>query len=431
MIKLLTIWFLVVCSAWANLNFTTYHIPSWPPSIQSPGLPLSTGTVTSINHNWGGGQVLNSGSSDRVLVNYTGWINWAGAAGQQKTITFYAVTDDGFKMTVGGNTIINNIEGLHGPAYYNYTASTTLTAGNAYYLNVWFAEWTGGAVAQLFWDLGDGAGIVAVPTSAYMLTAPEPAPAPVYSSSISQAQQTRVTSFVNRVITDNAVYIDQAGDDNQINITQTGRRNLVSGVGKTAAQIQGNTNSVNIRQGWNGADTEKNQIELRVTGSVNQLNLNQAVNSLGQGGQSTGGHYQLVSVVGNQNSVTVDQINAGSGNHYLETSLIGSNNSVTLHQNDNTGKLLFMNLQGNQNLVQVMQKGTGNHLLDLNLVGDSHTVNVVQEGALQNRATVELINAGGAVNFSLNQTGLYLGQVYSISQTCVNPAGCGVIVSQP
>jgi hypothetical protein len=78
-----------------------------------------------------------------------------------------------------------------------------------------------------------------------------------------------------------------------------------------------------------------------------------------------------------------------------------------------------------------MQKGTGNHLLDLNLVGDAHTVNVVQEGVNQNRATVELINAGGAVNFSLTQTGLSLGQVYSISQTCVNPAGCGVIVSQP
>lgn len=431
MTKLFTIWLLFAWSAWANLNFTTYSIPSWPPDTQNPGTALSTGTVTSINHNWGSGQVLNSGRSDRVMVNYTGWINWAGTAGQQKTITFYAATDDGFKVTVGGNTIINDIGGLHGPAYYNYAAALTLTAGNAYYLDVWFAEWTGGAVAQLFWDLGDGAGIVAVPDSAYTLTAPAVAPAPVYSSNITSAQQTRVTGFLNRTITDNAVYIDQSGDANQISITQVGRRNLVSGVGQTAAQIQGDANTITVRQGWNGADDQKNQIELRVTGSVNQLNLNQAVTSEGQGGVSTGGHYQLVSVVGNQNTVIVEQINTGSGGHYLENTVLGSNNTLTQSQNGNVSKLMFVTLNGNNNLLSLTQAGTGNHYLDLNLVGNSHTVNVTQQGSYQNRATVELINAGGAVNFTLNQNGAVNGQVYSISQTCVNPAGCGVTVSQP
>lgn len=418
-------------AAWANLNFSTYNIPSWPPNTQNPGTPLSTGTVTSINHNWGTGQVLNSGRSDRVLVNYTSWINWTGTAGQQKTITFYAVTDDGFRVTVGGNTIINDIGGLHGPAYYNYIAALTLTAGNAYYLDVWFAEWTGGAVAQLFWDLGDGAGIVSVPASAYMLTAPAPAPAPVYSSNITQNQQTRVNSFVNRVITNNTIQIEQSGDANQVSITQTGTRNLIQGVGYPAAQIQGNANNITVRQGWNGADTEKNQIDLRVTGSVNYLNLNQAVNLAGLGGTSTGGHYQLINIVGDQNSVNVEQINTGAGGHYLENNVMGSNNTLTQRQTDNVSKLMFVTLAGNNNLLNLTQSGTGNHYLDLNLVGNSHTVNVTQQGLNQNRATVELINAGGPVNFSLNQNSLVNSQVYSISQTCVNPAGCGVTVSQP
>ena len=246
--KLLLLLLMTALPALANLNFTTYYIPSWPPNISNPGTPVSTGTVPNMYYNWGSGVILNSGLADHVLVHFTGYVNWPGTAGTQRTVTFYAATDDGFKMTVGGVGVANGIGDLHGPGYYNYSASVTLTGGQAYSLDAWFAEWGGGAVVQLFWDLGDGNGIVAVPSSAFSLTPP----APQYSSNITVAQQSRVTAYFARTIANNSVYIDQAGNYNTVSITQVGLNNLVTGVATQNATVSGNHNNITVRQGGDG-----------------------------------------------------------------------------------------------------------------------------------------------------------------------------------
>lgn len=70
-----------------------------------------------------------------------------------------------------------------------------------------------------------------------------------------------------------------------------------------------------------------------------------------------------------------------------------------------------------------MQTGAG-HFLDVSLTGDGNSATVNQSGTSQNRATISLVNAGGASSVNLTQTG---GQVYSINQTCVTPSGCGTV----
>jgi hypothetical protein len=115
----------------------------------------------------------------------------------------------------------------------------------------------------------------------------------------------------------------------------------------------------------------------------------------------------------------------------LENNITGNNNVISQSQQDNTSKLLFLTLDGSNNTTNLIQRGTGNHYLDLTLQGNGHRADVTQEGTKQNKATVSLINAGGGVNFTLNQNGVNAGQIYSISQICTNPSGCSVTVNQP
>ena len=425
--KLLLLLLMTALPALANLNFTTYYIPSWPPNISNPGTPVSTGTVPNMYYNWGSGVILNSGLADHVLVHFTGYVNWPGTAGTQRTVTFYAATDDGFKMTVGGVGVANGIGDLHGPGYYNYSASVTLTGGQAYSLDAWFAEWGGGAVVQLFWDLGDGNGIVAVPSSAFSLTPP----APQYSSNITVAQQSRVTAYFARTIANNSVYIDQAGNYNTVSITQVGRNNLVTGVATQNATVSGNHNNITVRQGDQPSDSGRNEIDLKVQGDYNTVNLNQALNTSGASVGSTSGHYQLAAVIGSGNQLTTQQTNSGSGSHYLENNITGNNNAVTEYQINNGNKLLFVAVNGNSNTVNTTQQGTGNHYLDISLTGDSNSVNATQTGSQSHKATINLTNAGGPASVTLNQNSNTTGQVYSIIQSCTTPAGCSATVTQP
>jgi hypothetical protein len=55
---------------------------------------------------------------------------------------------------------------------------------------------------------------------------------------------------------------------------------------------------------------------------------------------------------------------------------------------------------------------------------------VTQQGAGNHAATIDLTNSGGSANLNLNQSGS-TNQVYSIQQSCANPAGCSTTITQP
>lgn len=154
--------------------------------------------------------------------------------------------------------------------------------------------------------------------------------------------------------------------------------------------------------------------------------------------QINGTHYASVSVTGNSNSADILQTTSTNSRHYLELGITGSNNNATIAQRD-TDKTAFVNINGSNNTLSVNQKDTGNHYLNLSLNGDGHTASVVQEGSGNHQATVELTNGGGVWNFQLNQLGT-TGQTYSlphsmtdgstVSGTCYTAAGCNLSVNQ-
>jgi hypothetical protein len=227
---------------------------------------------------------------------------------------------------------------------------------------------------------------------------------PVYSSGITNAQQSRKTSETAQRTgqSGNLLYIEQVGDNNNITIRQ----------------------GITI--------TGKNRIELYANGNNNTLNLNQGYNIDGSIPNSEyNNHYQYLNLSGSSNNITTKQINGSSTvGHFMETTVSGNTNTLELTQQGVGSKTLFLNVNGGSNSVTTNQKDAGQHYLDITLIGNGHTVNGIQEGAGNHAATVNFTNAGGASTLNMNQSGS-TNQTYSINQSCANASGCSTTITQP
>jgi hypothetical protein len=191
----------------------------------------------------------------------------------------------------------------------------------------------------------------------------------------------------------NSVYITQtnAGANNNVTTDQSGHGNYES------VSLGGSNNIVRLGQGYTfsslGVATESNISNYNLSAVTVSGNFNGVVNSQVGAGNST-----IISATGTYNSLLANQ--TGNNNQVYST-ISGNNNSLSFGQTGN-GNIAAANLYGNNNVATVTQTGN-NH------------------GAVLN-----LVNAGGANNVSVVQTGT--GDAYSLQQTCTNPAGCSVSV---
>lgn len=97
-------------------------------------------------------------------------------------------------------------------------------------------------------------------------------------------------------------------------------------------------------------------------------------------------------------------VNAFAGDNVF-IDQIGSGNNINITQTDNN-KNLELYILGNNNNVSVTQQGSGNHT-----------------------SNIQIQNVIGPSTVILNQSG-NIGKSYSIQQSCMNPAGCSVTVTQ-
>jgi hypothetical protein len=149
----LVLWLSTANQAKADLYYNTYQGTGAYPTFPGNGgtltysTPRSSGTVTRIYHNWGSGAVLNSGFTERVIVNYYGYITIPTAG----TYTFYNASDDGFYMKIDGAVVINDWQ-EQGTQYYNGSGTKTFASAGTYAIDVWYYENGGGAASMLFWN---------------------------------------------------------------------------------------------------------------------------------------------------------------------------------------------------------------------------------------------------------------------------------------
>ena len=183
-----------------------------------------------------------------------------------------------------------------------------------------------------------------------------------------------------------------------------------------------------MRRSANLAQTTGNNANVSIVGNNNSVEVEQI----------GGGHYASVDIDGNSNSVDTLQTTATSSRHYLEATVDGNSNTLLLQQRD-TNKNMFVSIYGDYINLTVNQKGLGNHYLEMNMIGDDHVASIVQDGSGNHAATIQLENGGGAWNFQLSQDGS-TNQTYSlphglsngntVSGVCSTPSGCNLTVNQ-
>jgi hypothetical protein len=236
----------------------------------------------------------------------------------------------------------------------------------------------------------------------------------------------------NNLTVGNIIYIEQkiGSSSNSVTVEQTGNYNKIAGLGGgTYAVVDGDNNTVNIKQG----DTlGKNLIEFNIVGNTNNITVWQARNlTTGlQDGSESGGHYLGLNINGSTNTLNLKQSNDGgsSSGHFAYVDVTGANNNGTLKQSGNGEKTFFGIINGNTNVFDVSQQGLGS-FLDLNLTGAGHSVTANQKDAGSHKATINLTNAGGASNVTLVQQGA-TAQNINITQQCATLSGCSVSVTQ-
>ena len=104
-----------------------------------------TRTDPTVNFNWGSGAPDASIAADTFSARWTGFVQ--PQFGQ--TYTFYTQSDDGIRLWVNGQQLINNWTD-HGPT--ENTGTITLMAGQRYAVVLEYYERGGGAVASLSWS---------------------------------------------------------------------------------------------------------------------------------------------------------------------------------------------------------------------------------------------------------------------------------------
>jgi len=106
-----------------------------------------TRTDPQINFNWVDGQPDPAVDADDFSVRWSGEVE----AGYTETYTFYARTDDGVRLWVGGKQLANSWETV--PIYpIEHSGTIDLIAGNSYSIIMEYFESTDNAVAELRWS---------------------------------------------------------------------------------------------------------------------------------------------------------------------------------------------------------------------------------------------------------------------------------------
>ena len=255
------------------------------------------------------------------------------------------------------------------------------------------------------------------------------------TSDITAAQTLQRNSAKGRVANvqlGNSLHLEQkiGSSGNTVSIEQTGFYNKINGLGGgTYAVVDGDNNTVNIKQ---GDTTGKNLIEFNIMGNTNNVTIWQSRNPTTglRDGQESGGHYMGLNVNGNTNTLSLKQSNDGgsTSGHFAYVDVTGNNNNGALKQMGNGEKTFFGIVNGGSNVFDVTQQGAGSYF-DLALTGNGHSVTATQKDAGSHKATVNLTNSGGASAVTLVQQGS-TAQNINITQQCATLSGCSVSVTQ-
>ena len=103
---------------------------------------------STLSFNWGSGEIISGVASDYVGIKWTGYIK----PSTSESYTFYATANDGVRVYLSGELIINNYNVLEkGKLVVDQSSAISLTSGNYYPITVQYFEQTNEASFILEW----------------------------------------------------------------------------------------------------------------------------------------------------------------------------------------------------------------------------------------------------------------------------------------
>mgnify|MGYP004163574563 CR=1 FL=1 len=246
-----------------------------------------------------------------------------------------------------------------------------------------------------------------------------------YSSAPTSAQTQDRTTTRNITSSNNSIYINQSGNNLDLDIIQNDDNQLIAGLGTTSgsidpAEVHGNNNTINIEQGnSSGSFSDGNVVLFDINGDHNSMTIRQGDNL-----NDDGDHRLKLNVVGNTNTGNFTQEEDGAvGNqgHFMNVDIAGNSNTLDIDQNNDGDKMIFVDINGDSNTLDLDQTGTGQHFQDVT-VGSNQTVSINQNGSGDHAATINM--SGNSATLDLTQSGS-TDKTYSLTQNCTNGSGCG------
>lgn len=243
---------------------------------------------------------------------------------------------------------------------------------------------------------------------------------------------------LNVAAVDNSIYIDQAGSNAVINITQDGAGNTVKGVvnnapgirGQDAATITGDNAQIAINQVGSGntlslgvaggtmAGSRDTQVTynatasntsalISITGQSNLVGITQTGDTSSVEARIAGGRSTIsINTAGTSDSVTAG-ITGGDSTINVALANTGGGNTVTA--NTDSGNI-GINADGLSNTFNVQQTGFGNNATIAGyasgnaLVGNDNNIQVVQNGS-SNTANIGLTGSSNFIGINQGSAG--------------------------
>jgi hypothetical protein len=129
-----------------------------PPLPTANEVPISTQTVSTIDFNWGSGNILNSNRSEDVIVRFTGNL----LVPQDGYYQFYASADDGTKLNIAGMEVLDDWYDKGGGG--SISEPIYIRAGIFYPFTLHYYE-NGGGAAVNFYTYSPQQGFQIVPST--------------------------------------------------------------------------------------------------------------------------------------------------------------------------------------------------------------------------------------------------------------------------
>jgi hypothetical protein len=193
---------------------------------------------------------------------------------------------------------------------------------------------------------------------------------------------------------DNSVYIDQAGDNSVITMTQDGSANRIRGIqgagtgNTTPSKIRGDNVILTVDQIGSGNVLNLGVVTATASGGVDtsvvyKINGSNSVGTINMNNDGQG--------TANSNTVLIEQ----SGNSSVANlNMLGSGNSFTVDTRGGSNNSVVATVNADQVTVNVDKSGGGNNQTTLNLTGNKGTVDLTVVGASN---TTAITQSGGGV----------------------------------